>query len=223
MTETTKHNPEFTLTIDEKVCNINTSDVSNFKELIRKIELELVPEGRVLTHIYLNGEFLSQEQEELYAGFGLDNIASLDIRTAEPVELALTSLNDTIEYLPELAGAFENTAKRIRRGDYSTGLALLEESLGLVQNFNQLIDGIRKVLMIDFFKITLEDDEGKNFAELNNKLTEVANEILKAADTGNWTELADLLEYELSPLLYRYMGAIPYVIEAVHNQDQKTN
>jgi len=223
MADMTSNKPGLIVTIDDKACSLDTSDIATFKELIHKIELELIPEGRVLTHIYLNGEFLTGEQEELFSGFGIENISTLDVKTAEPVELALTSLNDTLDYLPELAGMFENAAKQIRRGEYNIGLTLLEESLELVQSFNHLLDGIRKVLMIDFFQIPLEDDEGKNFAGLNNKLNELANEILKAGNTENWSELADLLEYELSPLLYRYLGAMPYVIEAVHNRDKKSN
>jgi len=209
--------------VDGATHDLSTIDIGNFRELIRKIELELVPKGHVLTHIYLNGEFLTSEQEELYADFGLQDIATLEIKTEEPVKLALASLNDTLEYLPELAGSFENAAKRLRRGDYHAGLALLDESLDLVQSFNMLIDGIRKVLMIDFFQIKLEEDEGENLAILNQRLDELANEILQAAKKENWSDLADLLEYELSPLLYRYMAVMPYIIEAVNNRNEPPN
>lgn len=214
---------ELVITVNDDELKLDISDVANFRDLIHKIELDHIPKGHVLTHIYLNGEFLSAEQEELLGGFGLDNIATLEVKTAEPVELAITSLNDTLDYLPELAGMFEDAARQIRSGDYSAGLSLLEESLDLVQNFNQLLDSIRQILMIDFFKINLEDDEGKNFAELNSSLSELANQILQAGNSENWAELADLLEYELSPLLYRYMGAMPYVIKAVQNRTERTN
>ena len=174
--------------------------------------------NRVVTHIILNGEILTEEQESLYAGFGIQDIATLEIQTEEPVKLALGSLNDTLDYLPELAASFENTAKRIRSGDYAAGLEFLQESLGMLQSFNQLIDGIRQVLMIDFFQIKLENDEGDHFASLNARMSEIANEILVSAEAEDWNELADLLEYELSPLLYRYLGAIPFVIDAVTNR-----
>ena len=218
------NNTENTLSInvDGQTHDLDVSDVGNFKDLMRKIELELVPKERVVTHIVLNEEFLTEEQEELFAGFGLNDISSLDIRTEEPVQLALNSLNDTLDYLPELAGAFENISQTIRSGDYVKGLEMLQESLQLIQSFNKLINGIRQVLMIDFFQIELEDDEGGNFASLNTKLGDIANQILKSAETEDWSELADLLEYELSPLLYRYMAAIPFVIDEVH-KDKKTN
>lgn len=204
--------------------DIDINDVGNFKEMMRKIELELVPEGRVVTTIFLNDEALSEEQEELYAGFGLEDIASLRIATEEPVQLALRSLNDTIDYLPILADSFEKTAKQIRRGDLLKGMELLQESLELIQSFNLLIDGVRKVLMIDFYQIKLESDEGDNFANLNFKLKELADQILIAAQAEEWLDLADLLEYEFSPLLYRYLGAIPYLVEAVEgNNKDKVN
>ena len=208
------------ITVDGHTHDLKVDDVSNFKDLMKKIELELVPQGKVLTHIYLNGEYLSEEQENLYESFGIEDITILDVKTEEPVKLALSSLNDTLDYLPELAGSFEKTAVKIRSGDYATGLEYLNESLGLIQNFNQLIDGIRQVLMVDFFQIKLEDDEGENFASLNNSLQNIAKEILTAAEAQNWTELADLLEYELSPLLYRYLGAMPFIIEAVNKTDK---
>jgi methyl coenzyme M reductase subunit C-like uncharacterized protein (methanogenesis marker protein 7) len=200
--------------------DLDISDVGNFQEMMRKIELELVPDGRVVTTIFLNDEALSEEQEELYADFGLDDIASLRLTTEEPVQLALRSLNDTIEYLPILAESFENTAKQIRSGDLLKAMELLQESLELIQSFNLLIDGIRKVLMIDFYQIKLESDEGENFANLNIRLKELADEILNAAQTEEWHDLADLLEYEFSPLLYRYLGAIPFLVEAVEGNNR---
>ena len=223
MSQPTEESNVINVKVDETTCKLDTNDVETFKELIRKVELELVPKGRVLTHIYLNGEFLTSEQEELYSGFGIQDITSLEIKTAEPIELALVSLNDTLEYLPELSGSFEKAAKFIRRGDYHAGLALLDESLDLVQSFNVLLDGIRKVLMIDFFQIKLDPDEGESIAILNQRLSELANEILEAAKSELWLELADLLEYELSPLLYRYLGAMPYIIEAINDRNKKTN
>jgi hypothetical protein len=223
MSQPTENSHVITIKVDDQNCELNASDIGTFQELIRKIELELVPKGRVLTHIFLNGEFLTSEQEELFSEFGVKDITSLEVKTAEPIELALTSLSDTLDYLPELAGSFEKAAKFIRRGDYHAGLALLDESLDLVQTFNMLLDGVRKVLMIDFFQIKLESDEGDNIAILNQRLGELANEILESAKKENWTELADLLEYELSPLLYRYLGAMPYVIEAINERNKKPN
>ena len=209
------------VSIDGLNHELDLSDVGNFSDLLRKVELELVSKDRVVTHIVLNGESLTEEQESLYAGFGIGDVATLEILTEEPVKLALTSLNDTLEYLPELAGTFERTAKTIRSGDYAVGLEYLQESLQMVQSFNMLIDGIRQVLMVDFFQIKLENDEGDNFATLNSRMSEIAKEILTSAESEDWTELADLLEYELSPLLYRYLGAIPFVIDAVNNREGK--
>lgn len=209
----------FNVKVDGLSHELDINDVGNFGDLMRKVELELVSKDRVVTHIVLNGEFLTEEQENLYAGFGLSDIATLEIQTEEPVELALTSLSDTLDYLPELAGTIEKTAKTIRSGDYAVGLENLQESLHMIQSFYMLIDGIRQVLMIDFFQIKLDNDEGDNFAILNSSMNEIAKEILKTAELEDWNELADLLEYELSPLLYRYMGAIPFVIDVVTNRE----
>lgn len=216
--EKTENSDVLAVKVDGLNHDLDLSDVGNFNDLLKKVELELVHKDRVVTHIVLNGEVLTEEQEDLYAGFGVQDIATLEIQTEEPVKLALASLKDTLDYLPELAGSFENTAKRIRSGDYAAGLEFLQESLRMLQSFNQLIDGIRQVLMIDFFQIKLENDEGDNFASLNSRMGEIANEILGSAESEDWNELADLLEYELSPLLYRYMGAIPFVIDAVSNR-----
>ncbi len=216
--EKTESSDVLAVKVDGLNHDLDLSDVGSFSELMKKVELELVQKGRVVTHIVLNGEMLTEEQESLYAGFGIQDVATLEIQTEEPVKLALSSLNDTLDYLPELASSFEKTAKRIRSGDYAVGLEFLQESLGMLQSFNQLIDGIRQVLMIDFFQIKLENDEGDNFASLNARMSEIANDILVSAESEDWNELADLLEYELSPLLFRYMGAIPFVIDAVSNR-----
>lgn len=224
MTERTENTENIKpIIVDGSGYDLDISDVGTFSELIRKVEIKLVPEGRVITHIILNGDPITEEQETLFAGFNLENVEKLEITTEEPVKLALKSLDDTLDYLPHLASSVESVAQKLRSGDYAAGLENLQESLELIKNFNLLIDGIRQVLMIDFHQIKLENDEGGNFASLNTRLSQVAAQILEATKNEDWSELADQLDYELSPLLYRYLGAIPFVIQEVHKSRDEVN
>lgn len=202
------------VTIDGETRQVSLDGLTNFGELMERIERELVPPGRVVTELILNEEPLSLEQEDLLYGFALEHVGSLLLETAEPRSLAIDSLLHAQDYLPSLSGALEASASMIRRGELEGGLEGLDSSLELLQHFLAMLDGVRTVLQLDFAGILLAPDEGGSIATLQHRLEEQVQALLDTAEQEDWTAAAEIATYELSPLAYQFIAAMPLLIEA---------
>lgn len=190
--------------------DLTTEGINTFKELMDRIESDLVVYPDVVTRIFLNEEELDEGQEIGFGNSKLDDIASLALETANSLALTYQSLSDAQDYLPKLSEIFENSAKLIRGGNLQEGLYDASEALDVIAAFSQILDSIRTAFQMDFSKVTIDEI---NLLDKLNKLNRYANEVLEATKDENWTLFADLIEYELSPLLYEWMAVIPELVK----------
>ncbi|MEO7995435.1 MAG: hypothetical protein ABI743_13645 [bacterium] len=201
------------VSIDGHPQTVALQGVSTFGELMARIEADLVPPGRVVTSIALNEEELSGEQEGLLHGFGLEGVASLRLATAEPRTLAIESLIHSSDYLPGLSRGLETSAKHIRAGRMDEGLGWLDDALELLGHFLAVLDGVRTVLRLDFTTIELAPDEHSSVANLQHRLSAQVRELFAAAENEDWMTAAEIAAYELSPLVYQFIAAMPLILE----------
>ncbi|MCX6644826.1 MAG: hypothetical protein NTY09_00490, partial [bacterium] len=145
-----------------------------------------------------------------FGNFSINEILSLALETDNTTTLAYDSLCDAQDYLPELSGVLENAAKLIREGNIQAGLLNGSQALEVVSAFGQILDSIRGAFQIDFSKVRIDDII---LLDKLNQLNQYANDVLKATQDEDWTLFADLIEYELSPLLYEWMAVIPELVK----------
>lgn len=195
--------------IDGVSQEIPTEGIATFGELMDYIQSVIVIFPDVVTRIILNEEELDEGQEIGFGSFGIDEIATLSLETENTTDLALSSLSDAQEYLPQVSGILENAAKLIREGNIQEGLLTASEAIEIVSAFGQILDSIRGAFQLDFSKIRIDD-----FILLDKlkMLNQFANDVLKATQDEDWTLFADLIEYEISPLLYEWMALIPELV-----------
>jgi len=200
------------ITIDGIEVVLPKEQPKDFKSLMEYIQREHIPLGRLVTVLRLNEEYLSEEQEAAFGAQPLSDIETLDIETSVADELATEVLMDYQDYLPKLSEEFEICAKEFRGGDRRKAFRLFSSSIEFISAFLDILDHIRQVFLIDYSKIKCGD---KTMMDLNLQMHELAKEILEASEAADWSHLADLLDYELSPLLYKWMGEIPELIKAI--------
>lgn len=203
---------EMIILVDGKPASLDTETIATLKDLIGAIERELIPASRVITRITLNEEELDESQEIGLGAFPLKDIVSLSVETADTSDLAVTALEDAIEYLPQVSAMLEDCAARIREGELMSGLSDVSETLEIVSAFTEILDSMRNLFQIDFGKIEIDDT---SLLEKLRELDTLARAILDSAKKEDWVLMADQLEYELSPLLYEWMAVIPELIALI--------
>jgi hypothetical protein len=196
--------------IDGEPRELALGEIATFGELMEFIQNEVVIFPNVVTRVILNEEELDEGQEIGFGKFSISEILSLALETDNTTTLAYDSLFDAQDYLPELSGILENAAKLIREGKIQAGLLNASQALEVVSAFGQVLDSIRGAFQIDFSKIRIDEII---LLDKLNQLNQYANDVLKATQDENWTLFADLIEYELSPLLYEWMAVIPELVK----------
>ena len=195
--------------IDGQSKSIDVTGIGTFNELLAHIERDCIGGGRVIVRVLLNGEELDEGQTVGLGAFPVKDITSISVETADTLELAGEALQDALEYLPAISMILEQSARKIREGDVRAGLQETSEALGVIEAFGEVLDGIRGAFRIDFSKVKIDDG---TLLEKLHELGKHAQNILKATKEEDWTLLADLIEYELSPLLYEWMAVVPELV-----------
>ncbi len=196
--------------INGETAAIDVEGLTTFHQLMEHLQKTLVQHPRVITRVVLNEEELDESQEIGLGAFPISDIASLAIHTVDRLDLAYESLQDAQEYLPQLSSILEQSAKAIREGNIKQGLQSASEVLEYVGAFGEVLEGLRGTFQIDFSLVRIDD-----FTLLDKlyQLNQQASDVLKAVKDEDWTLFADLVEYEISPLLYEWMAVIPEIMK----------
>lgn len=205
------------ITIDGVEVILAGEDISDFGSLMKRLETEHLPPGRVITTLKLNDELLNEDQEIAFGVSPVSDIESIEIETSRAKDLAIESLMDYQDYLPKLSEQFERCAKEFRGGDRQKAFRLFSSSIEFISAFLDILDHVRRVFLIDYAKIQCGD---KTMMDLNLRMHELAKEILETSESTDWTHLADLLDFELSPLLFEWMAEIPELIKEIEDKSQ---
>ena len=205
------------IVVDGETREIDIEGIETVKDLIAYLELELVKPPRVIIRIVLNEEELDEAQEVGLGAFPVQDVVSLALVTADRGELAHEALRDAQEYLPILSSVLEQSAILIRQGNIRDGLKQASEALEIISAFGEVLDGIRGAFRLDFAEVAIDDF---NLLEKLNQLGSNASDILKSVQDEDWTQFADLLEYELSPLLYEWMAVIPELVKLLPGSER---
>jgi hypothetical protein len=156
--------------------------------------------GRVVIEIKLDGVALTDEQlaepsDEETPG------AEVVMTSAEPVELMRATLLDGRHALAETIPLQKEAAKLLHAGQTKDALQAVGETLGLWQAVQQVVQQAVTVVGQTPHSLTLEPPEpGQDPIPLAQRIEELAQTLIEIRDSmraGDFTRLADALEYDL--------------------------
>jgi hypothetical protein len=118
-------------------------------------------------------------------------------------EDSLGNLND---HLNGIIPALQNTAEcfRVKGAEEANKNYLL--CVEAIQLFDELIDGIGRLLNLDFSRLSIN---GETIQSRKERLLKLTSDMHTAQIGEDWIMLADLLEYELTPLIKEWINIIP--------------
>ena len=204
--------------IDGKSRPIDTTNIRNVEELLSYVEKECIEPRRIITRVILNDVVLDEGQKIGLGAFPIGDVVSLSVETDDSLKLAYDMLEEAQEYLPLLSMLLEEAAARIREGELREGLQEAGDAIEFIEAFIVVLNSIREAFKIDFSKLQYEE-----FTALDKEreLSDISKKILDAAQNQDWTLFADLMEYELSPLLYEWMAIIPELVSLLPELEEE--
>lgn len=213
---------------------------ATFADLVRFIEMEQVPAGHVITRIVIDGRELEIDEEVQISETPLGEIVLVEFYSARTIDLAKDGLGDAAELLPSLAEDLPAVAAELRSENVADGLEMFSKCVEIISWFVSLITACDVIfgrtdpsfrldptaprtpeemsLESDLTALTLEDGpEMRTFASVEN-LRQKLIDIEQAQENNDTLLLADLIEYELLPIVGIWIEEVPVLLSKVNRE-----
>lgn len=178
---------------------VDFSHLRNLEEVLEALNEQFIPPGQQLYQVRVNGEFFSERYPRESKYIHLKDIATLEVTTLSEAEMARLILTEAAGQAAVLCLALEQSARLFR-------VAAEDEAN---HYYAQVLEALRwllltgeyacRVLQVDLREVlSLRNGQGSHYLKTMQALLEEMQEIHENTD---YVLLADLMEYELLPLV----------------------
>jgi len=185
--------------IDGSKTDLRIEHYANLEEIL----VEAVGDGRlnrrVVTDVLLNNESFSELYPHQAEDIAAEDISSVEIRSMPVGEMALNIAQELFKVCDLMALGSREVARFFRRADDDEGLEMLQDMLDVSRDFMSMLGVLRSE-----FGLSADVDLSADVETFSSLLAEMT-EVLENED---WILLADLLEYEFSPVCENWKRVI---------------
>jgi len=161
---------------------------NNLEEVLSEILKNRIGGERIVWTVRLNGENYSEKAPHDARKITIDDIYTLEIGTTDKTGICRSFLENGGTIFDDLRESVDKISELFRMSDEKEAsrhfIKFLDAYRDLIRML-RLCEGIPKL----------------DFQEKLVSLEKLSDEIIAAQEKGDWIILADLLEYELAPLL----------------------
>ncbi len=225
------------ISLNSQACDVPPG-VATFGDMVFFIEQQRLPAGEVLTRIVLDGQEVGELEEHDMAERPCRELGSIEFFSARPQDLAEEGLQDAIELLPSLAADLPLVAQELRSGKVVDGLELFGPCLEVLSWYVSLVSAVDAIFsrsnpafrMIDPDLDQAEElgaeldgarpdntPELRTFASIENLRVKLID-VEQAQERGDHLLLADLLEYELLPIIEIWASEAPALLQKIQRE-----
>jgi len=190
------------ITINEQPLQLNINDLNNLEEALVEVNDKYIPAGQQLFQVRVNGQPFTERYPRESRYINLDSVSELDIQTVTDLELTQAILQQSGSMADTLVQALEKGARLFRLEDEdaaNTFYSRLLDSLRWLLQVGQLAS---EVLDVDLK--TLYQPNGEQVGDYLTRMGQLLDEMAKVHEDRDFVMLADLLEYELMPVVKKW-------------------
>ncbi len=192
--------------IDNQSIDMDTSGVNNLEEVLAKIMAEHLKTGNIITTVKLNGTVYSEDTPHDAAGVPPSDIKTLEINTMGQEEIAWRFLEDGVGQLDLMIRGAEKVSELFRIADETEANEHYAQLLETLRLFIRMVAEVKETLNLDLSVIAFQNG---TVEQRFQRLSEIMDKMLKVQEEEDWIMLADLIEYELVPLLEEWKSIVP--------------
>lgn len=192
------------------------------QDLLVHVQTKVLPRDRVLQHIVLDGRQLSEEDEREAHSLELSDYAKIELQSRRILELAVEGLNSARAVIPAVADDLLTSASLIRSGQLADGLGILHDCVSMIDWYLDLVGAIESTFHDDrpwlrqrSYANGAESDDGARVFrtfEPKDDLGEKLQQLDVARQAQNLTALADIVEYDIAPLVAVWAEELPGIL-----------
>jgi hypothetical protein len=178
---------------------------ATWADLLSQIEADLDARGDVISEVRFDGVELVNYRDDRALRRPLAEVDLIDIDAVPPQELIARGLREALGSIEHLQRGTRDLAIGYRRNEITESnqrLGVLAEAIG---NLITIVGAARNVLGVD---LSTTDVDGSVAAAIIGELDTAIAAMGEAAGARDWTTLADLLEFDVEPVLPRIARVI---------------
>jgi len=187
------------VTINEESIPVDFSHLRSLEEALVELNDRFVPAGQQLFQVRINGEFFSERYPRESRYMELKEITSLDLKTIPDKDMAQVILGETVQQAEVLCQALEENARLFRVSSEEEANHYFAQVLEALRWLLLTGENACQVLQVDLSQ-ALSSGSGRS-ANMLRSLQRLLDEMLEISEDQDYVLLADLMEYELLPLV----------------------
>jgi hypothetical protein len=181
---------------------------NHWGELLGHLDRTAAGDGKLLTAVRFDGVDQPSFRDPESAGRPLSTLIVVEAEAVSPEALLDDSVAEAVAAASALAAGAGRVGEAFRGFDVSRANRDLQE---LAQGIGTLVAVAHAMGQAVGVGLEAVGQPGRTAADLVETLSSQTDELLKARESGDWITVADLIEYNLAPLLHEW----PAVFEAL--------
>lgn len=174
-------------------------------EFIKFLEIYYVKKDEVICEIKIDGQLLSESEEQRYKQNPISNFSEITVKSNNLNNLFDESLDSLIKILGEIEEELILSSDQFRVHNLTCG----QEDFDLAIKKTQLAFDLNTYLiqlLCRFFESDLENQFKKNWQQIQKEFFQLSQQVYVTFQTKNYVLLSDLLEYEYSNVLQKWVN-----------------
>ncbi len=201
--------------LDSEEIELNLDNVNNLEDLIYDVMVNHVPGDKLVVEVKTNDVTFSERWPGEAKVIPLDKIVKIDFITESIENIASKMLDDMPVQIDSITEGMLKSAELFRVADEQEANLNFIKILNSLRSFVNFITQLKKTNVINWD--ALEIDE-MNIDTHYEKLIKLIDEMLDVQEDEDWILLADLIEYELNPIMKKWKD---FLIQANENLKKK--
>lgn len=190
------------VTLNDQTLPVDLSHLRNLEEVLMELNDKFIPQGQQLFQVEVNGEFFTERypRESRYVPLG--EVARLDLKTVSDTDMARAILTDAASQALTLVQALEKSAALFRLAAEDEANHYFAQVLEALRWLLQTGEGACQVLKVDLGQVS--SPQLGDVSEFLKRFQDLLDEMLQVYEEEDYILLADLMEYELLPMVQEW-------------------
>lgn len=179
------------------------ADCRTLGDVIARVESDCWRKGRVICQVKVNGMTLTEKDEAKLAAASVYELTELEFFAHQPNELLFETVSTLQELNPHLKNTGVEIAELLRSGRVRDGQRQLIHFFERCQNYSDGLSAVKKLILSQ-----QDSPLHEKWSRCEKEFAATIREILMAYEQQDAVLLSDLLEYELSNSLDKWLELV---------------
>jgi len=197
------------VTINDQSLPVDFSHLRNLEEALLELNDKFIPSGQQLFQVQVNGQFFTERypRESRYVTLG--EVSTLELKTVSDTDLARSILTDAAHQGETLVQALEKSAALFRLAAEDEANHYFAQVLEALRWLVQTGEGACQVLDVQLDQVITP--QFGNVSDFLKRFPALLDEMLQVFEEEDYILLADLMEYELLPMVQEWQKILSHI------------